>query len=153
MIRLLLFFTIFTSFVWANNYTYLVEEYTKETELEAEIVLKIAKDIMKDQQIKLFIPAITPLEKTIYGKETLLVNSCKEANFIFIKNEHELQCTQSSNQFILTNNYRQLKNNNHFIGAFFWSKSRPNIVLIKDRLSQKNISLPQEYQQFIEDIR
>jgi hypothetical protein len=152
LIRVLILLTIFTPFVWANNYTYLVEEYTKETELEAQIVLKIAKDIIQDDTIKLFIPDISSLEKRIYTKETTLVDSCKEANFIFVKSDQKLQCTQDSDQFILTNNYRQLRNNENFIGAFFWSKSRPNIVLVKQRLFEKNINLPNEYQQFIEDL-
>jgi hypothetical protein len=151
LIRILIFLTIFTSFVWANNYTYLVDEYTKETELEAEIVVKIAKDIMKDEKITLYIPNSTSLEKTIYSKKITLVDSCKEANFIFIKSDYELQCPASSKHFILTNNYRKLRNNNNFIGAFFWSKSRPNIVLVEHRLAQKNIVLPNEYRQFIED--
>lgn len=138
--------------LFSKNYTYLVDKYSKETELEAKIVTKIAKDILSSTKIKLFIPHIKTLDKEVYSKNITLVDRCEDANFVFIKYESLEKCKKDDN-FILTNNYRKLMSDKNYLGAFFWSKSRPNIVLIKDRLIQKNINLPKEYNQFIEDIQ
>lgn len=137
----------------ASNYTYLIDEYTKETELEAKIVTKIAKDILMNKPVKLYIPQKKQLDQKIYSKSTLLVNSCKEANFIFVKYHDPVFCSdKKANQYLLTNNYKKLISDPSYFGAFFWSKSRPNIVLIKQRLIKNNIRLSSEYDQFIEDF-
>ena len=144
---------MFSLSLFADNYTYLVNEYTKETQLEAKIVIKIAKDIFKNKPIKLFIPDIKDLDKTVYSKEAILVQSCQEADFVFKKYAKEYTCESTKNKpYLLTNNYKQLLVDKSYFGAFFWSKSRPNIVFIKDRLVQWNIDLPNEYRQFIEDF-
>lgn len=130
-----------------------MDEYTKEAEFEAKIVTKIAKDILHDDSIKLYIPDSKSLDKKIYSEKTILVDSCEKANFVFIKYGKESEChKQKDDQYLLTNNYRKLITNKNYLGAFFWSKSRPNIVLIKKRLIKNNIQLSSEYDQFIEDL-
>lgn len=60
----LFFITIFLPLILsANKYTYLLDEYQKETELEAKIVTKIAKDILVDKPIYLYIPHMQELDK------------------------------------------------------------------------------------------
>ncbi|RXJ89286.1 hypothetical protein CRV01_08915 [Arcobacter sp. CECT 8983] len=137
----------------ANNYTYLLDEYKKDTELEAKIVLKIARDILKTNPVHLYIPNMKPLDSKVYSSEVRLVNTCEKANFVFVKYSKSFQCEKNKKLFVLTNNYRQLLSNHSFIGAFFWSKSRPNIVLVKSRLTQKAIILPKEYERYIEDLK
>lgn len=150
MKKILLLLTLFTT-IFANSYTYLVDEYTKEVELEAKIVLKIAQDIVQKEQIKLFIPQASKLDKQVYSQKTILVKNCQDANFVFVKYNKIPACAKEKEKFFMTNNYKQLLYNKTYVGAFFWSKSRPNIVLIKNRLSKKNVKLSAEYKQFIED--
>lgn len=141
-----------TMTLFANKHTYLLDEYTKEIELESKIVTKIAKDIL-NQKIYLFIPNGKDLDLKVYSKNVKIVNSCDKANFVFIKYGNTKECDKNSENFyILTNNYRQLLKNKRFIGAFFWSKSRPNIVLIKQRLNYNKINLPTEYNRYIEEL-
>lgn len=142
------------SFSFANQYTFLVDKYDKEIELEAKIIFNIAR-VSIGGEIKLFIPKITNVEKDIYSNIFNLVDNCNDANFIFVKNNYEINflCENKiENQIFFTNNYKKLINNNKYIGAFFWNKSRPNIIFLKDRLSKKNIILTSEYEKFIEDI-
>ncbi|NVJ53262.1 MAG: hypothetical protein HWD90_06180 [Campylobacteraceae bacterium] len=136
----------------ANNYTYLLDEYKKDTELEAKIVLKIARDILTTTPVHLYIPNMKPLDYEVYSSSVKLVRTCEKANFVFVKYGKSFQCKKNKNIFVLTNNYRQLLTNHSFIGAFFWSKSRPNIVLVKNRLSKNAIVLPKEYERYIEDL-
>ena len=136
----------------AQDYTYLIDEYDKVVDLEAKIVIKIANDIIKKEKIKLYIPNIKDIDRKVYSKKVLIVDSCNEANFIFVKYKANLKgCSNISKKLIFTNNYKKLLKNKKYIGAFFWSKSRPNIIFIKDRLAKNKIALSNEYKQFIEE--
>jgi len=137
----------------ADNYTYLVDKYDKDVDLEAKIINKIAKDILKESLISLYIPNMNSLDKKVYSTKFNLVENCQEASFVFVKYKDNLnECKTLKNKYLFTNNYKALIKNSRYLGAFFWSKSRPNIVFIKDRLTAKKLTLPKEYNQFIEDF-
>ncbi len=139
------------SFSFSKQYVFLIKKYDKEIEFEAKIISKIASSSTKEK-IKLFIPKISGQEKQIYSKYFNLVKDCKSANFIFDnKNSIDTKCTES-NKLFFTNNYRKLIANAKYYGAFFWNKSRPNIVFIKQRLQNNNVELSKEYLKYIEDI-
>ena len=152
MKNLILIIVLF-SLSYADTYTFLVNKYDKEMELESKIIKKIAKISVK-QKVVLFIPKITKNEMKFYSKLFTLSNSCEEANFIFVKKNigNINLCKNKPGKLYFTNNYKKLLNNKDYFGAFFWSKSRPNIVFIKKRLDKMLISLPNTYQQFVEDI-
>jgi len=143
---------IFLSFSYAQSYTFLLNKYDKELELESKIIGKIASSSLS-KDIVLFIPKITEAERNIYSKIFTIGLTCEESNFIFVKkNFPEENLCKNANKLYFTNNYKKLLSNNRFFGAFFWSKSRPNIVFIKSRLVKNNISLPNSYKQFVEDL-
>jgi hypothetical protein len=153
--KTILFLLSILSFSFANQYTFLLDKYDKETELEAKIILNIATASMGNE-IKLFIPKMTNVEKDIYSKMFTLVNKCSDANFVFVKNNNDIDFLCKSpieGKLFFTNNYKKLVNNTKYIGAFFWNKSRPNIIFIKNRLVERNIKLTAEYEKFIEDIK
>jgi hypothetical protein len=139
------------SFSYSQTYTFLVKEYDKEIELESKIITKIAESSI-NKEIILFIPEITEIEKSIYSKIFKIGKNCKEANFIFVKKNIDKNLCKNKNKLYFTNNYKRLLSNKKYFGAFFWSKSRPNIVFVKNRLAKQNISLPNSYKQFIEDL-
>lgn len=150
--KILILILSLLTFINANQYTFLIKEYDKEIELEAKIISNIANSSIKDEII-LYIPNISKIEKKIYSKYFVLSNSCENSNFVFVKQmikEDEL-CSINKKLFF-TNNYKKLLSNDRYFGAFFWNKSRPNIVFIKDRLIQNKINLPNTYEQFIEDF-
>lgn len=149
MIRLIILLIIY-NLVNASNYTYLLDEYSDEIKQEAVIVTKMARDMLSDKAIKLYIPKATKLEHEIYSQMVVVVDSCEEANFIFVKHNERPSCRGVDEKIILTNNYKHLSNDSACIGAFYWSKSRPNIVLLDDRLKSKNIKLSNGYDKYIE---
>jgi hypothetical protein len=144
---------IIISFLNAEQYTFLVNKYDKEVELEAKIISNIAISSIKDN-IKLYIPEISPMEKDVYSKFFTLTDSCADANFIFIKRNVDVDslCKNESNKLFFTNNYEKLLEDNRYLGAFFWNKSRPNITFIKSRLEKQKIKLPNDYDKFVEDF-
>ncbi len=148
---LLAIFTLFT-LSYAEQYTFLVASYDKEIELEAKIVHQIATASV-GKPIKLFIPEITNVEKKIYSHFFTLVDDCNSSNFVFVnKNLNKKSPCEQAEKLFFTNNYQALLSNQKFYGAFFWSKSRPNIVFIKERLAKKSVRLPKEYNRYIEDF-
>ncbi|MGB5867230.1 MAG: hypothetical protein WBG69_05070 [Arcobacteraceae bacterium] len=150
--KVIILFFMVLSFSYSNTYTFLVNKYDKEVELESKIIENIATASLKEKVI-LFIPEITENERKIYKKLFRLGKTCEESNFIFVKkNIDKNVICQDKRKLYFTNNYKKLLSNGDYFGAFFWSKSRPNIVFIKNRLHQNNISLPDSYSQFIEDI-
>jgi len=152
MRNLILIIALF-SLSYSDTYTFLVNKYDKEMELESKIIKKITNITVK-QKVVLFIPKITKSEVKFYSKLFTLSNNCEEANFIFVKKNitKDSLCKNKSGKLYFTNNYKKLLNNKDYFGAFFWSKSRPNIVFIKKRLDKMLISLPNSYKQFVEDI-
>lgn len=84
MRALVLFFTL-TLMALGNQYTFLVNKYDKEIELEAKIVSKIALTSLNKEQPLLYIPQISQSEKEIYSQFFKLSTSCDDANFVFVK--------------------------------------------------------------------
>lgn len=149
----IIFLITLITFLNAEQYTFLLNKYDKEIELEAKIISNIAIASIKND-IKLFIPEISISEKEIYSKFFILSNSCDDANFVFIKKSIDINslCKEDTNKIFFTNNYQKLLNDNKYLGAFFWNKSRPNITFIKNRLEKQKIELPNSYAKFVEDF-
>jgi hypothetical protein len=144
---------LFISFANSEQYTFLLNKYDKELELESQIISNIAHASIKND-IKLFIPEISDMEKSVYSKNFTLTNNCADANFIFVKREVDLNfyCKKYENKIFFTNNYEKLLNDDRYIGAFFWNKSRPNITFIRARLEKEKIKLSEDYDKFVEDF-
>ena len=151
--KFIIFLLIISSFLNAEQYTFLVNKYDKEVELEAKIISNIATSSIKEN-IKLYIPEISNMEKDVYSKVFTLTDSCDDANFIFIKRNVDINslCKNENKKLFFTNNYEKLLEDNRYLGAFFWNKSRPNITFIKSRLEKQKIELPNDYDKFVEDF-
>lgn len=150
----IIFLITLISFLNADQYTFLVNKSDKELELEAKIISNIATAAIKNE-IKLYIPEISNVEKEVYSKFFNLSDSCENANFIYIKKSIDTNslCKSTQNEKIFfTNNYEKLLNDNRYLGAFFWNKSRPNITFIKTRLEKQKVELPNDYDKFVEDF-
>ena len=144
-------FVFFLTVSYSQPHTFLVKKYDKEIELESKIIGQIAhSSVQKD--VVLYIPKMTEMERKIYSKIFTLGKNCEESNFIFVKKNIDKSLCNSKEKLFFTNNYKKLLSNKKYYGAFFWSKSRPNIVFIKDRLAKHHIALPKAYTQFIEDL-
>lgn len=150
MKALLILLMIF-SFSYSKQYIFTVNKYDKEIELEAKIISDIASSSINGK-IKLFIPKISIQENEIYSKYFDLSEDCESANFVFDKKGLMKTSCKTFDKLFFTNNYKRLIANDKYYGAFFWNKSRPNIVFLKQRLDKNSIKLSKDYTQFIEDI-
>jgi len=150
--KILLVLLTFFSLSFSEQKVFMLDEYDKEIELEAKIISKISSDLLK-KRTKIYIPNISNKEKEIYSKYFDLSEECSSADFVFDKNDLASYDCQESNVVYFTNNYRRLMSDGRYVGAFFWNKSRPNIVFIKNRLDKNGMNLSKEYKKYIEDIR
>ncbi|WP_263832020.1 hypothetical protein [Sulfurospirillum oryzae] len=152
MKKILFLLTFILSFAVAEQYTFLVQPYNKEIELEAKIISEIATSSVHEK-VTLFIPHISDMEAKIYSQYFTLSPKCETANFVFVNKtiDNETLC-DNTNRLFFTNNYRKLLADDKYYGALFWNKSRPNIVFIKKRLEKRAIVLPRTFDQFVENF-
>ena len=149
--KILILLLTIISFSFSEQHVFLVNTYDKEIEFEAKIISKIATSSLKEKVI-LYIPEISVQEKEIYSQFFTLTDDCKVANFIFDNKGLVSNDCKKLDILFFTNNYRRLVANDKYYGAFFWSKSRPNIVFIRERLENNHVQLSKEYSKYIEDI-
>lgn len=150
--KIILLLLTFISITFSKQYTFLVDDYNKELELEAEIIYNIASASLK-KPILLYIPEPSPEEKQAFSQYFTLTASCSDSNFVYVKKSVKAsQLCQKQERVFFTNNYQKLLADSTYYGAFFWHKSRPNIVFIKDRLETNKIELPRTYEKYVEDF-
>ena len=75
-----------------------------------------------------------------------LVAEPEEADIIL---QTEFNSHFNTAKIIFTTKYAILKKNPHIVGAFYWSKGRPQIVFIRKRLEKKHLDLASELKKYI----
>ena len=83
----------------------------------------------------------------------VLTKNCSKSDVIFTKNISLLlqDCFVSNDKKLFVLSYRDyIKNEQKVIGAFFWQKGRPNIILNKELLKKYSIKVPKDYEKYIE---
>lgn len=150
--RIFILMLLLLNLLKAENYTFMLDAYTKEIELEATIIKRVASASLEQEEIRLFIPEISELEQKVYQNFFTLSSNCEDADFVFVKKSLDISSyCKNTKKLIMTNNYRKLLGDEKYYGAFFWQKSRPNITFISQRLQERNVKLPLEFDKFIED--
>jgi len=95
-----------------------------------------------------------------YSKRMILSNVPEKSDIILITDESTLHSVlrknrieQSTNEkpILFVTNYRFLKRSTDIVGAFYWRKGRSQLLFIKNRLDEYNITLPKEYEDFLVD--
>ena len=95
-----------------------------------------------------------------HSKKIVLSHTLEESDIALVTEERTLKnilYVKSTNRdldkkpIIFVTNYHFLKLSKEIVGAFYWRKGRSQLLFIKNRLKQYNISLPKEYQSFMID--
>ncbi|WP_456381004.1 hypothetical protein [Hydrogenimonas sp.] len=82
-----------------------------------------------------------------------LVEDCTRATLIVETKESVVTDRRCSYIPRLSNDYRLLVKNPNEIGAFFWMKGRPTIILSRPRLKRFGLEVDEELQDYLEDIQ
>lgn len=95
-----------------------------------------------------------------YSKKISLSENLENTDIILITHESTLNdilytISKDTNYIkkpiIFVTNYQFLKVSDKIVGAFYWRKGRSQLLFIKNRLEQYDITLPEEYQRFMID--
>ena len=89
------------------------------------------------------------LSTTVQESDIALVTDERTLkNILYVKNTHR---NFDKKPIIFVTNYHFLKISEEVVGAFYWRKGRSQLLFIKNRLKQYNITLPKEYKSFMID--
>jgi hypothetical protein len=95
-----------------------------------------------------------------HSKRIVLSDTPEESDIVLITEERTLNdilITMNKNldpgkkPIIFVTNYHFIKMSDDIVGAFYWRKGRSQLLFIKKRLKQHDITLPKEYQSFMID--
>ncbi len=94
------------------------------------------------------------------SKRMLLSAEPEKSDIILITNrstlfkimrERKWDIEKDEKPILFVTDYRFLKSSFDIVGAFYWRKGRSQLLFIKNRLDAYNITLPQEYEDFMVD--
>jgi len=118
--------------------------------LKTKIIKDIANILIKKKIIKVYVSDPDFYDIFHINKHIVKADGPTQANLILTNNS--LKYAKLKNKpCIISTNYQDYKNHTSIdIGAFFWQKGRPNIILNEKMLKQKHITLPKQYDQYAE---
>jgi len=121
--------------------------------IKAKIIENIAHTFVDKKIIKIY--NLDPYFNDIFkaNKNFVKVNSFDKADIVLTSNSSLFKnmANKEKAPFIISTRYKDYKNNKNIdIGAFFWQKGRPNLILNAKIIKEKYIKIPKEYNKFLE---
>ncbi len=117
--------------------------------VKVRIIEKISLALVKKLPINILVQENENISLLKNSKILNQVHSCEKADMILIKKENKYTSCKIP-PLIFATSYLGFKNSPSAIGAFFYQKGRPNIILKKDKLDKYNIKLSEEFDKYIE---
>ena len=74
-----------------------------------------------------------------------------QSTLLKIMRERRSTVERDEKPILFVTDYRILKKSSDIVGAFYWRKGRSQLLFIKNRLDDYNITLPKEYEDFMVD--
>ncbi len=115
--------------------------------LEIKIISEIVISLTNKQNPKVCLYKFHEYEKKEYENfSEFKITNCQLADIILVKGIEE-KISFKKPAFAL--DYISFKNCQNCIGAFYWRKGRPQIILIKENLDLFNIKVNKELQNYV----
>jgi len=122
---------------------YIVTTLLHSQSSESKIIQTIFSSMYNNEVLSVY--AVDQKKIDILHEAKLrVVKSCENATIAYISLERNA-CKKKP---IFTDNYKTFKNSKNAIGAFYWSKGRPNIIFLQSRLKHFGLTLPQELKKY-----
>ncbi len=121
--------------------------------VKAKIIGKVATSLLDVGVV--FIYTDDPAYENIFEKEENLIEtkSCRDADMVLSSRleEYRSTCPSTAQRLYFATSYSDyMKNRDAAVGAFFWQKGRPNLILSEKKLKELKIRLPSEFDNYIE---
>lgn len=125
-----------------------VHLFSAEITTATKIMEKISSALIHKNKILVF--SEDSKNTNIVKFSTKLQNSlfCEEADIVLTNVNMTSLCNEKV--LLFTTNYLSFINSPDAIGAFFYQKGRPNIIFREENLKKHNITLPKEFDKYIE---
>ncbi|MDD3324714.1 MAG: hypothetical protein PHN38_06305 [Sulfurospirillaceae bacterium] len=118
---------------------------------KAKIVSFVAKELVKKEYVSIYVEDIDYADIFGVSRNLTRTNSCENADIILIKNIELIPKTCLLNEsLVIATSYASYKNTPYVVGAFFWQKGRPNIILKEQKLKELGIVLSEKLNPYIE---
>lgn len=118
--------------------------------VEKQIIKKILYAVVPDKKIiNVYFQGSNIPDSIKKNKVIHIVKDYKKADVIIVEQKN---CKQNKNLHkpIIVLDYNLLSKCPNAIGAYFWQKGRPNIVMIEPRVKKEGIKLPDEFKIYLE---
>jgi len=129
-----------------------VSGFAKEAHLsiEQKIVDKIAHALFPYKRVvNVYSYGLEDTSLFQNNSDVKLVSSIDKADILFIaKGDFDQKKISKKPMIVLS--YSLLKKYPSALGAYYFQKSRPNIVMLEPRLKKMHIKLPNEFERYIE---
>jgi len=112
----------------------------------AKIYDSIFTKISQSNSVRVYCDSQEYKEILFRSRHISLIDSPDDADIIL---QTKFNSNYSSDKIIFTPKYSLLKRDKNIIGAFYWSKGRPQIVFIRKRLNKKRVNLVNDLQKYI----
>jgi hypothetical protein len=129
-------YTILSILLLFSTNLHAFDEYSKDVDLEYKILKKIYIDITGKNRPTVRLVGFSEEMEKIFKNETNLSVSCDDADIIIIGESVEKIPNNCGDAPIFSRNYKLYKSDSRVVGAFYWKKGRPNIVLNKKRVKE-----------------
>jgi len=116
--------------------------------IKAHIFAKIAHEFIDKEVVNIYTDDKSLL-KTKGIIPTLKFTTREESDIVFLSKEEDIDC-EGTTKYIFSTSYKMYKSSKDVIGAFFWQKGRPNIIIKLSMLKKLDIELSQEFQKYVE---
>ncbi|WP_457597456.1 hypothetical protein [Hydrogenimonas sp.] len=87
------------------------------------------------------------------GLTIVPVRDCMKAQILFVRqiDDSIASCLADGRRLLFTLSYREyLRHRDRAVGAFFWQKGRPNIILNGELLERLGVEIPRKYEKYVE---
>ncbi len=119
-----------------------------DTELVSSLLKQTTQALTKKENPKIFLYDKKKLSLELDNNLLNIVQKCEEADIVLLSSVDDLprKCMKK----ILLSTYIPSLQQNNILGALFWHKGRPNIILYEKKLKQKHIKLDSSFNKYIE---
>ncbi len=129
-------------------FTLFLYTHADDKQLASSLLYKVAQALTSKQTPNVYLHHKEKIKFDFDFSKFSIVNNCKQADIVILPTTKELQ-RQCRKKILFGTNIKTLKQR-RVIGAFFWQKGRPNMILYKKRLQQKRIKLDRSFSKYIE---
>lgn len=112
--------------------------FASDKDIATKIYLSLAMDISEKKDPKFYLHGHIKYLENNSGIHT--TKNCHEADIIILNTLKQLP-KECQNKLLFTTRYRTYLKHKNILGAFFWQKGRPNIVLRKSSIEKNSIHL------------